>query len=158
MERLWLALLLVAFAMTMLAWVVPRVAEASGRPRFVVALVAGALTLAAFELWRAAVSHPAGYERFLLGIRMDGAAARVAAAANAALCAIAAFGLWRMRAWARWLAMGYLGFLIGSFLLWGVRGSTGTDLTTVMLWQMFVLPFLTFALMYLQRGGRYFKS
>jgi hypothetical protein len=156
MERVWQALLAVALAMAVLAWPVPRIARASGRPRFVVALVAGALALAAFEISNALLVH-ADYERFLLGFRLDGTAARAAAAADAALCMVLAAGLWSARAWARWLGMGYLGFLIGSFLLWGVRGSAGTDVTTVMLWQMFVLPFLTFGLMYLQRGGRFFK-
>jgi hypothetical protein len=122
----------------------------------VVALVAGALALAAFECVHVLGLRSEGSERFLLGYRLEGAAARMTAVVNAAVCVVLAGGLWTTRVWARLAAMAYLGFMIGSFLVWGVRGSS-RDLATIMLWQMFVLPFLTFALMYLQRGGRFFK-
>jgi hypothetical protein len=157
MERAAQALLGVVFAMAILAWAVPRVAAASGRPRFVVALAAGAVAWAAFEAWNVLSADSGAYQRFVLGVRLEGVPARVLAAVNAASCAMLAVGLWSTRAWARLFAMGYLGFVIGSFLLWGVRDSNGTNVTTVMLWQMFVLPFLIFGLMYLQRGARFFK-
>ena len=145
-----------ALATAVFVWPIPQIADRSARPRFVVALVLAAAVLALYDASSAMLATD-GYERLWLGQRIGGASARMLALLNAALCAAAAWGLWRMRAWARWLGMLYLGYLIGSFLIWGLRGSGGEDLASIMLWQMFVLPLLVFGLMYLQRGAKYFR-
>ena len=69
-----------------------------------------------------------------------------------------AWGLWMLRPWARILAMVYLGYLLLSFLLWGVRGFGEPGVVTIMAWQIMVLPVLTFCFMYLYNGRRYFHA
>jgi hypothetical protein len=130
------------------------VAVRVGRPGFVVGIVLASFAAFAFETWAAVAGAT---ERFVLGVWLHGGAARLASLVHAGTCAVAAYGLWRMRPWARLLAMGVLGYLIATFLIWGVRGGRA-DVGTVMLWQMLVLPFLTFGFMYLQRGARYFRD
>jgi hypothetical protein len=143
-----------AAAAAVFAWLVPRLAARTGRPGFVVGIALAAAVVAAFEL--ASALAVADLERFVLGAWLAGRSARLVSLVHAATCAVTALGLWRMRPWARWLAMGVLGYLIATFLIWGVRGGRA-DVGDVMLWQMLVLPFLTFGFMYLQRGGRYFR-
>jgi hypothetical protein len=158
MERVWTIVLAALLAAAALVWPVPYIAARSGRPRFVVALVLAAALLAAYEAWSALAAPSMAYERFWAGYRMTGAVARAAALAHLAVCAVAAWGLWHMRRWARLLAMGYLAYLVGSFLFWGLRGAGDhEDPMAVMLWQLFVLPFLTFGFMYLQRGAKHFR-
>jgi hypothetical protein len=60
-----------------------------------------------------------GYERLWLGQRIGGQARAWLALLNAALCAAAAVGAVAHARLARWLGMLYLGYLIGSFLIWG---------------------------------------
>ena len=123
------------------------------RPRYVVVLCAAAVALAAVEL--AVALWPGGSPpwRGLAGGHLHGTAARVAAAADAFVCVVLAAGLWQLRAWARLAAMGYLGVLLASFLFFGA----GDDrLSRVMGWQVAVLPFATFCLMYLYNGARHF--
>ncbi len=108
------------------------------RPRFVTFMVVAALGAAAFNISRLAADRLAGPE--------------------AALYLVASWGLWSLKPWARMLAMAYLGYLLVSFLLWGVRGLGGHELFTVMAWQILVLPVLTFCFMYLYNGRRYFTS
>jgi len=138
-----------------LLWLVPTLAARTQRPRFVVALVLGAV---AGVVYQAAVTWlEADPKTVWPGLVLDGSAGRAVALVHAGVCALSAWGLWRMQAWGRWLGMAYLGALIASFLLWGVRGHD-EDLATIMAWQAFVLPLLTFGFMYLQRGSRYFRA
>jgi hypothetical protein len=156
MHGLAYALAGITLATAIFVWPIPWIARATSRPRFVVALVLAAIAVALYDAGTAAFASQ-DYERLWLGQRIGGAPARLVALANVALCGVAAWGLWRMRPWARVLAMLYLGYVIGSFLIWGLGGSGGEDLASIMLWQMFVLPLLVFGLMYLQRGGKYFR-
>jgi hypothetical protein len=154
-ERAWLTASALALAAIALLWIAPRVAQASGRPRFVVALVIGAAAAAAYELWLALASPSA--DRIFLGLALRDGAARAAALGHAAAYAACAWGLWSLRGWGRWAAMAMLAYLVTAFLLWGLRGGD-EEVVSVMLWQMFVLPCLVFGFMYLQRGARFFRD
>ena len=134
---------------------IPAIASRSRKPPFVVALVIGAVAIAACEVFASAGGNSATH--VWPGLVLSGFAARAAGLAHAIICAASAWGLWRLRAWARLLTMGYLGCAIASFLFWGVRGGE-EDVVVIMAWQMFVLPLLTFGFMYLQRGSLYFTG
>ena len=138
-----------------LLWLVPSLAARTQRPRFVVALVLAALAGVVYQ--GAATWLGADAKTVWPGLVLGGNAGRAAALVHAGVCALIAWGLWRMQAWGRWLGMAYLGALIASFLFWGVRGHD-EDLATIIAWQAFVLPLLTFGFMYLQRGSRYFRA
>jgi hypothetical protein len=126
------------------------------RPRFVVFLSVAALAVAVAELaFAIAPGGPA--ERAWAGRAVYGLAARGVAGVNALVCLLGAWGLWRLKSWSRSLAMAYLAFVLISFLLWGVNASAENKLAYTMGWQMFVLPFVVFCLMYLYNGEKYFE-
>lgn len=152
-----LAIMLVVLAASLFVFLrlAPTLATRARRPPFVVALVLGAVVVAVYE---ATVFLSDGAARNVWpGVFVQGAAGQAAALLHTSVCAAGAWGLWQLRAWGRWLAMAYLGSLITSFLLWGLRGGD-EDVAAIMAWQMFVLPLLTFGFMYLQRGARYFHA
>ena len=126
------------------------------RPRFVVLLAVAAAILAVAELVFA-ISPAGPVERVWAGRTVYGPAARGASLVNALVCSIGAWGLWRLKSWSRNLAMGYLAFVLVSFLLWGVQAGAEHRLAYTMGWQMFVLPFVVFCLMYLYNGEKYFE-
>ncbi len=136
---------------------VPAIARRTGRPRYIVALVGAALVAAAWQSLAAVGFGASGAQRFLFGVRLTGVAARVYPAVDAALCAVGAWGLWRQRRWARHGAMAYLGLRVVSFLFWGLDGTGVRDALELVLWQLLVLPFLVFSLMYLSRDGARFR-
>lgn len=125
------------------------------RPRFVVFLSVAAATVAVAEL-AFAISADGMAERAWAGRAVYGSAARAAALANALVCSFGAWGLWRLKGWGRNLAMGYLAFVLVSFLLWGAQADAEHELVYTMGWQMFVLPVVVFCLMYLYNGEKYF--
>ena len=133
---------------------VPVMARRSGRPRYVIALVVAALATAAYELAIEVLDPPAARERFVLGFLLVGDAARWSSLATALLCLVGAAGLWWRRPWGRQLAIAYLVYLLASFLLWGVRGGAAGDLLGLVFWQLLVLPFLVFCLMFLIRDTK----
>lgn len=128
------------------------------RPRFVVVLCLAGIGVAGYELTELVAVAWAMHEQALLGWSLRGRSAAAAAAIDAVLCLVGAWGLWRLRSWGRTFAMVYLGYVLISFLLWGARGLTsgGDQLLWIVLCQMIVLPFVTFSLMYLHGGARYF--
>jgi hypothetical protein len=134
----------------------PRIAARSGRPRYVVALVSGAAAIAVYQV---CLLFDDGTAARIVwpGVFAVGGISRAAALVHASVCSMGAWGLWHLRPWARLLAMGYLGALIASFLVWGLRGGD-EDLAAMMAWQMLVLPLLTFGFMYLQRGAQHFRA
>jgi len=132
---------------------------ASGRyekPRFVVALCLVAGVIAVGELVDMLLSPADDYGHVWLGMELKGTWARVTGLIDIAIYLTGAIGLWALRPWARAGAMVYLVYLLVSFVIWGVRDAGGRGVLVVMAWQMFALPFITFSLMYLQRGAAYF--
>jgi len=127
------------------------------KPYFVVALCVVAVAVSAYDLFRLLTVPVDGFESMWLGFVLHGQPARLAAVAHVAVCLVGAWGLWRLRSWARIAAMGYLAYVLASFILWGVRGMHGDGVMVVMAWQMSVLPFATFCFMYLQRGAEHFR-
>ena len=125
------------------------------RPRFVVVLAVAAGLAGLFQFALAFAPQGVG-ELAWIGPLLDNSEARTWAAAYGLLCWVGAWGLWRLRRWGRNLAMAYLVFVLASFLLWGIRAGSDNELAYVMGWQMFVLPFVVFCLMYLYNGERYF--
>jgi hypothetical protein len=128
----------------------------NGRPRFVVALSLTALGIGIYELTELLLVPAAEHGQVWFGFQLRGWTAAAAATLDVVVLWTGACGLWRLRAWGRLLAMVYLGYVIVSFLIWGVRGLGSEDVLMVMLWQVFVLPFVTFSLMYLHNGASYF--
>lgn len=149
-----LALAALAFGCGLLF--VPILARRVGRPPFVVGLCVAAVAVAAIELVYLALAPSASVVASALGVRLVGRPAQVVVLAHAAVQIAVGCGLWVLRPWARLAAMGYLGYLLASFLLWGLGGGHGRDAWYMLAWQLCVLPFLTFSFMYLYRGGRYF--
>ncbi len=125
------------------------------RPRFVVVLAVAAGLAGLFQFVVAFAPQGAG-ELAWIGPLLDNSGARMWPAVYGLLCWVGAWGLWRLRRWGRNLAMAYLVFVLASFLLWGIRAGSDHELAYVMGWQMFVLPFVVFCLMYLYNGERYF--
>lgn len=128
------------------------------KPRFVVALCLVAVAIAVAELVELFASSTEDYGHVWFGIELAGTWARVAGIADIAIYLVGAVGLWLLRPWARLGAMAYLLYLLVSFVIWGVRDAGGHGVLVVMAWQMFVLPFITFSLMYLQRGASDFGA
>ena len=129
------------------------------RPRFVMvltvaAVLAGFAALADFpQVFAAEV-----YRRGFLGTVIEGAAARAVTLLEPWGYFVTAFGLWKLRPWARLAAMAYLAVVVAAFLFVGVAAGEGKRATAVLLWQVSVVPFATFCFMFLYNGGRYFSS
>ena len=140
------------------ALLVPPIARRSGRPPFVVGLCLAAAAMVVAELVLLVLSPVESVSTFLLGMRLEGGPAGMAILVQAAVQIMIAVGLWLLRPWARLAAMGYLGFLLASFLLWGLGSGHGREPVYVLVWQLCVLPFLTFSFMYLYRGAHYFVA
>ena len=115
-----------------------------------------AIVMAAAEFVGLFVRPLESYEQVWLGYEFRGEAARIAAVPHVVVYVLGAWGLWQLRPWARKAAMVYFAYVILSFLIWGVRGYGSEGVLYVMAWQIFVLPLVTFCLMYLYRGERYF--
>ena len=129
------------------------------RPRFVVVLVLAAVLAAIADLTELPVALQAQvYRRGLFGAAVDGTAARAVTVIEPLVYIAVAAGLWRMRSWARTLAMAYFALVIASFLFFGVSASDGKRATAVLLWQISVVPFATFCFMFLYNGGHYFAD
>ena len=128
------------------------------RPRFVLALCVAAAVMASYEAVHLIVTPLAYYRETWIGVRLAGWRAVSVCMVHIALCGIVGSGLWRLKPWSRWAAMAYLGFVLVSFLLGGVKAYRGERVVAVMAWQMLVLPFVTFCFMYLQSGKRYFRG
>jgi len=126
------------------------------RPRFVVVLALAAAVIGAIELFGLFLRPLEHYEQVWFGYQFYGAAARVAAVPHVIIYFVGAWGLWRLRPWARIGAMVYLGYMLASFMIWGVRDYDSEGIGYVMVWHAFVVPFVTFCLMFLYRGERYF--
>lgn len=135
------------------AWVAAR---KTAKPRFVVTLCFVAVAVAAAELREMVVSPSAVYGHVLFGMELSGTPALAAGLVDVAIYIVGAFGLWALKPWARVGAIAYLLYLLSSFVIWGVRDTGGRGVIVIMAWQMFVLPFITFSLMYLQQGASYF--
>jgi len=148
-----------AAAAVLAAGILYRVGRNGGKPRFVIALSLVAAVIATVELaemFGFFVEAGSVYGHVWLGMELSGGWARVAGLVDIAIYMVGAAGLWMLRPWARTGAMVYLLYLLVSFVIWGVRDSSGRGVFAIMAWQMFVLPFITFSLMYLQGGARYF--
>jgi hypothetical protein len=134
----------------------PRSRLIAGRPRFVVALVAGAALLAPLELVRGWTGRPAVTAGLVFGSHAPVSGAL--ALALAVFYAVVGTGLWRKLAWARAVAMVWLGGLLAAImLLWSPDGYGAGAASGALLWQISAVPFLTFAMMYLYRGERWFR-
>ena len=127
------------------------------RPRFVASLCLAAWIAVAVELAAILLLPFDTLTVPVLGAVLTGPVAVLALLVHAACQSTIALGLWRLRHWARMLAMGYLGFLLASFLLWGLGGVGSREAVSVLVFQVCGLPFLTFSFMYLYGGGRYFS-
>ena len=127
------------------------------RPRFVAALCLAASLAVAVELLAILLLPFDVLTVPALGAMLTGPVAVLALLVHAAFQSTIAVGLWHLRRWARMLAMGYLGFLLASFLLWGLGGVGAREAVSVLVFQVCGLPFLTFSFMYLYGGGRYFS-
>jgi hypothetical protein len=133
------------------------------RPRFVSVLTVTALLAAAASLAESAVNLGAtANPRHLLGFEIPTSLAMaigwILAVAEPGAYLATAVGLWRLRPWARVVAMAYLAWVIVSFLFFGVAATDGRRATAVMLWQISVVPFATFCFMFLYNGARYFTA
>lgn len=124
----------------------------AGRPRFVATLVVGAFVVMSWKGWRWAVLGSDAYVEIVFGRPLRGEAATLALLVRAVVYAIGCWGLWRMRAWARWLAMVYLAAEIAGFLVFGARA-----FSAFAGWALVLLPYAVFNLMYLQRAGKEFR-
>jgi hypothetical protein len=136
-----------------------KIGRNAGKPVFVIALCLVAAAIAMVELAEMLglfVEAGSVYGHVWLGMELSGGWARVAGLVDIAIYVAGAVGLWMLRPWARTGAIVYLLYLLVSFVIWGVRDSSGRGVFAIMAWQMFVLPFITFSLMYLQGGARYF--
>ncbi len=152
----WLILVLVPLSLVLAALVVRRLSDLYERPRFVVALALAAAAVGMVELAGLFARPLDSYEQVWFGYQFYGEAARVAAVPHVVLYLAGAWGLWQLRPWARIGAMAYLAYMLASFVIWGVRDHASEGVRYVMVWHIFVVPFVTFCFMYLQRGGRYF--
>lgn len=98
------------------------------------------------------------FEQEWFGQRFSGPAALAAFVPRLAVYLGGAWGLWHRRPWARLVAIGYLGYLLASFTIWGVRDFQAQGLAWLLLWYAFLLPFCCFSLGFLYRGKRYFDQ
>ena len=132
--------------------------EAGVRPRFVVVLCIAVWLAAASEMVDVIAGTPSdGFHAALLGPRVGGDFGRVVRAVESCALGVGAWGLWKLRPWARVAAMAYLAAVILSFLFLGV--GVGSDRATwTLLWQITIVPFATFCYMFLHNGGRYFAA
>ena len=127
------------------------------RPRFVVVLTLAAVLAAVIAI----ADFPAAlgtevYRRGFFGAPLEGAVARAVTLVEPAAFLVTARGLWRLRAWARTVAMAYLALVVTAFLFVGVAAAESKRATAVLLWQVSVVPFATFGFMFLYNGRRYF--
>jgi hypothetical protein len=129
------------------------------RPRFVSVLTVTALLAAAASLANLARAFAATADPpQLLGLEIPTPLAWTLAVSEPAAYIATAVGLWRLRSWARVVAMAYLAYVIVSFLFFGVAATDGRKATAMMLWQISVVPFATFCFMFLYNGARYFAG
>ncbi|HYC56172.1 MAG TPA: hypothetical protein VEL28_14655 [Candidatus Binatia bacterium] len=137
-----------------------RTARVAGRPRFVAVLAAAALLAVAYDVWLlASTGSLEGLRIHWLGIEVSGAAAAALAAVRMLVHGAGAWGLWRLRAWARMGGMIYLGALLASMLfLWRPSGYGAGSAAAALLLQVSMIPLCTFCLMYLYRGARDFGA
>ena len=137
---------------------VPPIVRRSARPRFVAALCLATLAVVVAEICVLVFRPAASLSTSLVGIALEGGGAALAIGAHVIVQIIVGCGLWLLRPWARLAGMVYVGFLLASFLLWGLGGGRGREPVYVLVWQLCVLPFLTFSFMYLYGGARYFVT
>ena len=129
------------------------------RPRCVMVLVGVAVALVGYEAFSILLRPLAAYQQVWFGLHFYGQAARALSVAHIVVYAVGAWGLWHLRPWARKAAMAYLVYLLASFIIWGVRRDDISEgAFYVMAWQLSVLPVVTFCLMYLYNGVRYFRD
>ncbi|MEE8311135.1 MAG: hypothetical protein V3R77_02680 [Candidatus Binatia bacterium] len=145
-----------AVALVLGALLVPPVARRSARPPFIVGLCLATAAVVAAEAVSLVLSPAGSLATSLLGIQLVGSVAGIVIGAHVGVQILVGCGLWLLRPWARLAGMGYLGFLLASFLLWGLGDGHGREPGYVLAWQLCVLPFLTFSFMFLYGGGRYF--
>jgi hypothetical protein len=138
------------------ALLVRSLSDAYARPRFVVALALAATVVGIVELAGIFGRPLESYEQVWFGYQFYGKSARLAAIPHVVLYLVGAWGLWQLRSWARMGAMAYLAYMLVSFVIWGVRDHASEGVRYVMAWQIFIVPFVTFCFMYLQRGAKHF--
>lgn len=138
------------------ALLVPPLARRSSRPRFIVGLCLATVGVVAAEIVLLALAPTGSLSTSLLGMQLEAGRAGIAIGVQGVVQILIGRGLWLLRPWARLAGMAYLGFLLASFLLWGLGGGHGREPGYVLVWQICVLPFLTFSFMYLYSGRRYF--
>jgi hypothetical protein len=126
------------------------------RPRFVIVLSIAAFLVGLVELGAFFFRPIESYEQVWFGYQLYAEAARWASIPHVVIYWVGAWGLWRLRPWARIGAMVYLAYLLASFLIWGVRDYGSEGVVYVMGWHAFIVPFAVFCFMYLQRGAKYF--
>jgi hypothetical protein len=126
------------------------------RPRFVVVLCAAALATALLRV--VDVLRGAEALREIFGTALQGDAARLVAVLEAITLAVGAYGLWRLRPWARIGAMVYLAAVVVSFLFFGAPGDTDQRAVRTLFWQVSMVPFATFCFMFLYNGERHFAA
>ncbi len=122
-----------------------------GRPRYVIALLAGALIGSAYEVYSLVSVAGADQHRYLLSYPLSGGSAYAVSVLKLAIYVCGGIGLWGMRKWARLLAMGYLAYELAAYVLAGTGG-----LTALIGVQLLFLPYATFCFMYLQRNAKAF--
>jgi hypothetical protein len=125
-----------------------------GRPRFLLVLVLAGLIASLNEgrILFAGVS-----DRALFGIALEGVVVQVFTFASLLFYSITALGLWAGRSWARYAALGYMLSLLAGFMLVWSPGSHGAGAAQgAILYQISAFPFLTFTIMYLWLGDRWF--
>ena len=128
------------------------------RPRFVVMLCVACWLAASAEMLDAISGAPsAAFRGALLGLRVGGELGRVVRIVEGCALCIGAWGLWKLRRWARGAAMAYLGAMILSFLFLGV-GTDSDRATWTLVWQITIVPFATFSYMFLHNGRRHFEA
>lgn len=132
-----------------------------GRPRFVVVLAAAALATAAFDAARLLAAATSGAvasaSSHWLGWTFAGVAAVGVHAVRGVGFAAIAVGLLRRASWSRYAAMAYLvAEVVAALLVRGPGGYGAGAAGAWILWQLSVVPFTVFCLMYLYLGERHF--
>ena len=129
-----------------------------GRPRFLLILTVASCLAAAVEAWRW-LRFGAVYTQEWFGYPVEGRAAAVLATVLIVGYLVTAAGLWAAKPWARRVGVLYLGYTLASLMLWWTPGRYGLSGAGVaILVQVSAVPFVTFSLMYLYQGDRYFRS
>lgn len=96
--------------------------------------------------------------RSLFGVVLEGGVAWALTLGTAIFYATTALGLWRGRAWARYAALGLMVALLAALMLvWSPGGYGAGAARGAILWQISAFPFLTFTIMYLWLGDRWFE-